>query len=106
MVTQYYTHKGVNQPPYFKGFPMSLIIVWAVTLLVTMLVCLIIAIKIGHLLVGSLFSIITVACVGFFTFIFLRKIGPFGYEKMLVKYFYRVHKIAGGRPAITKIRLF
>ncbi len=96
----------MNQPPYFKGFPMSLIIVWAVTLLVTMLVCLIIAIKIGHLLIGSIFTIITVACVGFFTFIFLRRIGPFGYEKMLIKYFYRVQKIAGGRPAIIKIKLF
>lgn len=95
----------MNQPPYFKGFPMSLIIVWAVTLLVTMLVCLIIAIKIGHLLIGSIFTIITVACVGFFTFIFLRRIGPFGYEKMLIKYFYRVQKIAGGRPAIIKIKL-
>lgn len=96
----------MNQPPYFKGFPMSLIIVWAVTLLVTMLVCLIIAIKIGHLLIGSIFTIITVACVGYFTFIFLRRIGPFGYEKMLIKYFYRVQKIAGGRPAIIKIKLF
>lgn len=95
----------MNQPPYFKGFPMSLIIVWAVTLLVTMLVCLIIAIKIGHLLIGSIFTIITVACVGYFTFIFLRRIGPFGYEKMLIKYFYRVQKIAGGRPAIIKIKL-
>jgi hypothetical protein len=106
MLNQYYTHRGVNQPPYFKGFPMSSVIVLGIILLISMLIGFLVAISIGHLLIGTTFAILLVAGAGYFSFNFLRKIGPFGYEKMLVKYFYRIDKIAGGRPIFHKVKLF
>jgi hypothetical protein len=106
MLNQYYTHRGVNQPPYFKGFPMSMAIVLGVIILASMLLGLLVAITIGQLLIGTAFAIILVATVGYFSFDFLRKIGPFGYDKMLVKYFFRIDKMAGGRPHLHKIQLF
>ena len=90
MLNQYYTHRGVNQPPYFKGFPMSSVIVWGIILLFAMLVSFLIAITIGHILIGTVFALLMVSSVGFVSFNFLRKIGAFGYEKMLVKYFFRI----------------
>ena len=106
MLNQYYTHRGVNQPPYFKGFPMSSVIVLGVVLLISMMVGFLVAVSIGHLLIGTIFGILLVAITGYFSFNFLRKIGPFGYEKMLVKHFYRIDKISGGRPMFRKIKLF
>lgn len=106
MLNQYYTHRGVNQPPYFKGFPMSSVIVLGVIVLVSTMIGFLVAVSIGHLLIGTLLALLLVAGTGYFSFNFLRKIGPFGYEKMLVKYFYRIDKIAGGRPKFHKIKLF
>ena len=105
MLNQYYTHRGVNQPPYFKGFPMSSVIVLGIILLVAMLVSFLIAITIGHILIGTVFALLIVGSVGFVSFNFLRKIGAFGYEKMLVKYFFRIDKIVGGRATLHKIKL-
>jgi hypothetical protein len=106
MLNQYYTHRGVNQPPYFKGFPMSMAIVLGIIILASMLVGFLMAITIGNLLIGTTFAIIFVGAVGYFSFDFLRKVGPFGYEKMLVKYFFRIEKMTGGRPHLHKIQLF
>lgn len=105
MLNQYYTHRGVNQPPYFKGFPMSSAIVLGSVLLASMILSFLLAIIIDHLLVGITLTILLIGTSGFFTFNFLRKIGAFGYEKMLVKYFYRIEKIVGGRATIHKIKL-
>jgi hypothetical protein len=85
---------------------MSSVIVLGIVLLISMLIGFLVAISIGHLLIGTTFAILLVAGTGYFSFNFLRKIGPFGYEKMLVKYFYRIDKIAGGRPKFHKIKLF
>lgn len=85
---------------------MSLILIFGIVMLITILVSLCLALVIDHLLVGSVISICLVASVGFYTFNFLRKIGAYGYQKMLVKYFYRVEKIKGGRPSLKKIKLY
>ena len=105
MLNQYYTHRGVNQPPYFKGFPMSSVIILGIILLFAMLVSFLIAITIGHILIGTVFALLMVGSVGLVSFNFLRKIGAFGYEKMLVKYFFRIDKIVGGRATLHKIKL-
>ena len=85
---------------------MSSVIVLGIVLLISMLIGFLAAISINHLLIGTTFGIFLVAGTGYLSFNFLRKIGPFGYEKMLVKYFYRIDKIAGGRPIFHKIKLF
>jgi hypothetical protein len=105
MLNQYYTHRGVNQPPYFKGFPMSSAIILGVVVLTAMVISFLIAVTIGHILVGTIIAILLVGGVGYFSFAFLRKIGAFGYEKMLVKYFFRIDKIVGGRVSLLKIKL-
>ena len=85
---------------------MSSVIVLGIVLLASMLIGFLVAVSIDHLLIGSIFGILLVVGTGYFSFNFLRKIGPFGYEKMLIKYFYRIDKIAGGRPIFHKIKLF
>ena len=85
---------------------MSSVIVLGIILLVAMLVSFLIAITIGHILIGTVFALLMVGSVGLVSFNFLRKIGAFGYEKMLVKYFFRIDKIVGGRATLHKIKLW
>ena len=84
---------------------MSSVIVLGIILLVSMIISFLIAITIGHMLIGTVFALLIVGSVGFVSFNFLRKIGAFGYEKMLVKYFFRIDKIVGGRATLHKIKL-
>jgi hypothetical protein len=64
MLNQYYTHRGVNQPPYFKGFPMSMAIVLGVIILASILLGLLVAITIGQLLIGTAFHLISCVKLG------------------------------------------
>ena len=102
----YYTHRGVNQPPYIKGFPMSLALIFLGIMLIVIFIVLALAMSIGNFNIGVVLFIVLVCSIGFYLYKFVVKIGAFGIQKKIyVRYFYRIDKFYGGRPKIYKIKI-
>ena len=104
-MAEFMTHKGVNNPPFLKGFPMS----YALYMLGIFFGCTIIGGVIFSIIFNyiisttlTLFFTVYVCYKGYTTFI---EIGPFGLGKFLIKYFKPVEKIIIKRPKIEIIKL-
>jgi hypothetical protein len=104
-MAQFRTHKGANNPPFFKGFPMSSI--WY------LLACFFATTLVSSILFGLFFSyiftIILTFCsttfVCYKAFHFLKEMGAFGMSKAFIRYFKAVDKILLKRPNIDKVHL-
>jgi hypothetical protein len=100
------THRGANNPPFFKGFPMSLIGYF--------LACFILSSIFSSILFGLFFNYIftmvltlcTTAAVCYKAFQFLKELGPFGMNKAYIKYLKAVDKMQLKRPNIDTIHIF
>ena len=104
-MAQFRTHKGANNPPFFKGFPMSSI--WY------LLACFFATSIIASILFGLFFSFIfttiltfcSTALVCYKAFHFLKEMGAFGLTKAFVQYFKAVDKMLMKRPNIDSIHI-
>ena len=104
-MAQFRTHKGANNPPFFKGFPMNAIGYF--------LACFFTVSLLSSILFGLLFNYIlsitltlcATALVSYKAFLFLKEMGAFGMGKAFVRYFKAVDKIRMKRPKLDTIHM-
>ncbi|MGX7688233.1 DUF4133 domain-containing protein [Flectobacillus roseus] len=104
-MAQFRTHRGVNNPPFFRGFPMNLI---GYLIGISVMSLLITSFVFG-LFLNYLFTVLFTLLVSGFvihrTFYYLKRSGIIGLEKAYLSYVKPIRKLSLKHKRLERINL-
>jgi hypothetical protein len=105
-MANFITNKGVNNPSFFKGFPMNAILYLGIAFFGVGCASLILFGIFFNLLITGLLSALITGIISRQVFVFFKKTGARGLSKVVIRYFKKVERFKMKHQKIMAIRIY